>query len=297
MTDIFHTDFSALETVPRKHGLDTPASRPLSPYDAAVKALHHADRRLALSRREFLEAQESVALAMAPFEPGIFVNANAGCYEGRSFRAEKFSIGYDDAACTVPVLSVTGPLDSGRAEREVRQGQWRLPLPGLLQGAKSREAFRPISGLHIAPVLYERIHDCFRLHESVRAATEARIQCHRDVLLTREVVEYVRPVKPGEEGEELSAGGWREFFGLKVKLERVQLKSVPTKKPWNPADLSWIAQGRLLTRHGRDLGVPVKWVGNVSTLRAGGARQAWQRVRDSVPASPSDSAAAIAPAQ
>ena len=276
------TTISVIDSGSRDLALTYPTDRSPKSYDDAVKALHQADKQLALVRQDFQCARELAAKALAPFDGGTFVRANAGPYEGRSFRAETFSIGYEDESCEVPVLVVTGPLDSGRAEREVRRGEWAQAHPGLFPWAKSENPGRLQPSVDVPPGARDEVREYLRTLDAVKTATERSRQCHRDLLMTQEVVDYVRPVKPGEEGDELSPGGWRDFFKLRVKLERVQLKSTRTRKPWNPADLSWIAQGRLLSSGGRDLGVRLEWVGNVSTLRAGSGRQPWQRVRETV---------------
>jgi hypothetical protein len=162
---------------------------------------------------------------------------------------------------------------------EIVQGHWEREHPGLLAWARSDDLSTPPPDVFVPPAAREDVRRYAEAMEAVRRATEHSVYCHRELLGTPEIIEYVQPVKPGEEGDMLNPGGWREFFKLRVKVERVHLKSLLTNKPWNPADLAWVAKGKLVSAGGRELGVSLEWAGNVSSLRAGAERRPWQRLR------------------
>jgi hypothetical protein len=249
-------------------------------FDTALHRLHEADRVLAEAKKTFNSAMETAARALAPFDPEALVEANYGFYRGKTFTARRFTIGYRHGvpSCQVPAVTVWGPIVG--KDPEVIQAHWERKHPGLLVWARSDDLSAPPPDVFIPPSAREDVRRYAEAMEAVRRATEHSVYCHRELLGTPEIIEYVKPVKPGEEGAVLNPGGWREFFKLRVKVERVHLKSLRTNKPWSPADLAWVAKGKLVSGGGRDLGVSLEWAGNVSRLRAGAERGPWQRVRD-----------------
>jgi hypothetical protein len=248
-------------------------------FDTALRRLHEADRVLAEAKDTFQVSMEKAARALAPFDVDALVEANYGFYRGKTFRVREFSIGYraGDPACLVPAVMAWGSIVG--KDPETVQGHWEREHPGLLAWARSDDLSAPPPDVFVPPAAREDVRRYAEAMAAVRRATEHSVYCHRELLGTPEIIEYVQPVKPGEEGDMLNPGGWREFFKLRVKVERVHLKSLLTNKPWNPADLAWVAKGKLVSAGGRELGVSLEWAGNVSSLRAGAERRPWQRLR------------------
>lgn len=263
-----------------RHDLVSPEPVTSSPqsFDETVRSLHRADVQLKKVKDDFWVMQEAAARALAPVDCGSLVQANEGVFEGRSFIAERFSIGYRNPGLMTPVVTVCGPLASKRYARERSWAYWSREFPGLLPWACDPDPTRTPPNVHVPPASREDVQRYAQAIDFVRRATEHSVRCLREVLQAPEVAEYANPVKPWNEGDELKPGGWRNWAGLRVRVERVQLKSAMTGKPWSPIELAWVSTGQLVTGSGRELGVPLEWSGNVANLRAGAAHQSWQRV-------------------
>lgn len=247
-------------------------------FDDTVRSLHHADIQLKKVRDDFEATQEAAARALAPVDRGSLVHANEAPFKGRSFIAERFFISYRTPGLMTPVVTISGPLASKRSERERGWAYWSREFPGLLPWANDPDTAKTPPAVHIPPASREEVRRYAEAIDFVRRATEHSVKCLGEVLRAPEVEEYANKVKPWNEGDELKPGGWRDWMGFRIRVERVQLKSAFTQKPWSPIDLAWVSRGQLVSRTGRELGVPLEWSGNVADLRAGAAHQSWQRV-------------------